>query len=162
MRELAARADLSVSYISKIEAGNACPTVISLQKLLDGMNVGIYEFFLDRREEDPSERIVFKRSEMVISEDDEHAWYYAFPKHPGIKMELRYEEYQPNTKVTEKESYKSDICGIVIEGELTLDVVNSGASKAMAGDAFFVKAGKLHAARNEGDTALKVIAILMS
>ncbi len=159
MRELAAKATLAVSYISKIEAGKACPTVMSLQKLLDAMNVDIYQFFLNKRDEDFSERIVFKKSQMAVSADEERVWYYAFPKHPDIKMELTYEEYQPHTKVVEKETYKGDICGIIISGQLTLEVVNSGVFTAKAGDAFYVKAGRLHAARNEGEDVLRVVAV---
>ena len=159
MRDLAGKASLAVSYISKIEAGKACPTVMSLQKLLDAMNVDIYQFFLDKRDEDVSERVVFKKSQMAVSADEERVWYYAYPKHPDIKMELTYEEYQPHTKVVEKETYKGDICGIVISGELTLEIVNSGVFKAQAGDAFYVKASRLHAARNEGDDILRIVAV---
>ncbi|MCL5104315.1 MAG: helix-turn-helix domain-containing protein [Armatimonadetes bacterium] len=161
MRELASKANLAVSYISKIEAGNACPTVMSLQKILDAMNLDIYEFFLNKHDDDPSERIVFKRSRMALSNDDERVWYYAFPKHPDIRMELTYEEYQPHTKIIEKESYKGDMCGMVVSGELTLEVVNSGTFRAKAGDAFYVKAGKLHAGRNDSDDVLKIVAVLM-
>ena len=160
MRELASKAGLAVSYISKLEAGNASPTVMSLEKLLTAMNLDVYEFFLDKSEDDPSERIVFKRRQMAISQDEDRIWHYAFPRHPSIRMELTFEEYEPHTKVTERESYKGDICGYVISGELTLEVFNSGVFKARAGDAFYVKAGKLHEGRNDGDETLKIVAAL--
>ena len=160
MRDLASKAGLAVSYISKLEAGKASPTVMTLEKLLTAMNLDIYEFFLDKSEDDPSERIVFKRHQMAASQDEERIWYYAFPKHPAIRMELTYEEYEPHTKVTEKESYRGDMCGYVVSGELTLEVVNSGVFKARAGDAFYVKAGKLHEGRNDGDETLRIVAVL--
>ena len=95
MRELAARSDLSVSLISKVEAGKISPTVMTLQKILDGLDVDLYDFLLDKSTVDLSDQIVYRRADMAISEDDEHSWCYAFPKHPNIMMELTYEEYQP-------------------------------------------------------------------
>ncbi|MHB0998621.1 MAG: cupin domain-containing protein [Armatimonadota bacterium] len=158
MRELAAKADLSVSLISKVEAGKVSPTVMTLQKILDGMDVDLYEFLLNKSDIDPADQIIFKKADMAVSEDEEHTWYYAFPKHPNIKVELTYEEYQPHTSVIERESHKGDICGFVVSGELALDVIDRGTFTAKKGDAFYVKAGQLHVARNEGDKVLKVVA----
>lgn len=74
-------------------------------------------------------------------------------------MELTYEEYRPHTKVIERESFKGDICGIVLSGVLTIEVADQGVFKAKAGDAFYVKAGKLHAGRNDGDEVLRIVAV---
>ena len=160
MRELAQKAGMAASYISKLEAGAASPTVISLQKILNALNTDIYEFFRMYHDNSVGDRIVFSHSDMVASEDGERIWYYAFPKHPDIRMELTYEEYQPHTKIVEKESYRGDICGYVLSGELTLEVINTGVFKAKAGDAFYVKAGRLHAGRNDGEEVLKIVAVL--
>lgn len=157
MRDLAASSGVSASLISKIEAGIVSPTVMSLQKLLDAMNIDLYEFFMDGRGDDPSEQIVFPRDSMVSTEDDERRWFYAFPKHPDIRAELTYEEYQPHTKVVEKESHIGDIFGMVISGELTLEILGRGKFKAKTGDAYYVKAGQLHVARNESDKMLKSV-----
>jgi len=161
MRELAASSGVSPSLISKIEAGMVSPTVMSLQKLLDAVNVDLYEFFLDKRADDPSEQIVFRKAAMVSMEDDERRWFYALPRHRSIKAELTYEEYLPHTRVAEKESHNGDIFGIVISGELTLEVLGRGSFKARSGDAFYVKAGQLHVARNESDKKLKLVAAQM-
>lgn len=158
MRELAAISNVSASLISKIESGKVSPTVMSLNKLLEAMNVDLYEFFMDETNGDPSEQIVFRQAKMVSVEDEEHKWYYAFAKHPDIKVELTYEEYQPHTKVVEKESHKSNLFGMVISGELTLDVIGKGRFVIRAGDAFYIKTGRLHVARNESDEILKIMA----
>jgi transcriptional regulator with XRE-family HTH domain len=157
MRELATRSDLSVSLVSKVEAGKVSPTVMSLQKLLDGMDVDLYDFLIDKSAHDPSEQVVFRHAEMAVTEDQEHEWYYAFPKHPDIKMQLTYEEYQPHTKLEERESHKGDLTGYIIAGELTLDVLNRGRFIARKGDAFYIKAGQEHVARNEDDKVLKLV-----
>jgi transcriptional regulator with XRE-family HTH domain len=156
MRELAGRAEVAASLVSKIEAGKTSPTVMSLQKILRAMDVDFYEFFAPSAAGDPSESVVFRKPEMVVSEDGERVWYYALPKHPDIKMQLTYEEYQPRTQLVETESHKGDIGGIVIEGQLTIEVVNRGTYVLNAGDAFYVKGGRLHAASNAGGKTLRL------
>lgn len=157
MRELADMSGVSASLISKIETGKVSPTVMSLQKLLEALSIDLFEFFLEKSDTNPSDRIVFKKSSMVAIEDDERTWNYAFPKHPDIKAELMYEEYQPHNKVVEKETHRGDIFGYVISGELTLDVSGKGIFKAEAGDAFYIKAGQVHTAVNEQDDVLVVV-----
>lgn len=157
MRELASRADLSVSLISKVESGKVSPTVMTLQKILDGMDVDLYDFLLDGSGPDLSEQIVFRAADMAVTEDEEHKWMYALPKHPDIGMQLTYEEYQPHTTTVEQEHHKSDICGFVISGELTIDIVGRGKYVARKGDAFYIKAGQPHIARNDGDRVLKLV-----
>lgn len=160
MNELAEKAGLAVSYISKLESGGACPTVMTLQHLLAAMDVNIYEFFRARQDTDPSEQVLFRRQEMASVRDDDREWWFAFPRHPNIGVELTDEEYRPHTQITEKETFRGDICGLVIAGELTLEVVNRGVFKVRAGDAFYVKAGHLHAGRNDGDQPLRIVSVL--
>ncbi|MDD3926040.1 MAG: cupin domain-containing protein [bacterium] len=157
MRELASQSGVSASLISKIEAGKVSPTVMSLQKLLESMNVDLFKFFIEETDINPTDQIVFKKSSMISTKDAEHTWYYAFPKHPDIKAELLYEEYQPHTKIVEKESHKGDIIGYVVSGELTLKVNGKGTFKVQAGDAFYIKTGQPHTARNDGDTVLTLV-----
>ena len=159
MRELAAMSAVSVSLISKIESGKVSPTVMSLQKLLDALNVDMYEFFSNRAETDFSEQVHFKKRDMVKAEDNDRKWYYAFPKHPDIKMILTYEEYQSDIKLVEKESHKGDICGYVISGELTLEILDRETFRIPAGDAFYVKEGQLHIAKNESGKVLKLVVV---
>jgi transcriptional regulator with XRE-family HTH domain len=158
MRDLAAISDLSVSFISRVESGKTSLSVMSLQKLLEAMNVDFYDFFADKSESNPSEQIVFRKSAMAVSEDPERRWYYAYPKHPDIRFELTYEEYQAHLEIIEEESHRSDIGGFVISGELTLDVVDQGVFVLKAGDAFYIKAGQLHSTRNNSDKVLKIVA----
>lgn len=157
MRELAVASGVSASLISKIEAAKVSPTVMSLQKMLDAMNVDLYEFFMDETQGDPSEQVVFKRAAMVATEDDERRWFFSFPKHPDIRAELAYEEYEAHTKVVEKEIHRGDIFGMIISGELTLEILDKGVFTVMTGDAFYMKAGWQHVARNESDEVLKMV-----
>ena len=161
IRALAGISGVSASMISKIEAGKVSPSVATLSKLVEAMNAGLHEFFGGAGRADASELIVFKHSDMVVASDNDRLWKFAFPQHPAIKAQLTYEEYQPRTRVLEKETHRGDVLGYVIEGELTLDVSGVGIRRVPAGDAFYVKAGQAHTARNEGDEVLRLVAVQM-
>ena len=159
IRALAGISGVSASMISKIEAGKVSPSVATLSKLVEAMNAELHEFFGGAGRADASERIVFKHSDMVVAGDDDRLWKFAFPQHPMIRAQLTYEEYQPHTRVLEKEMHRGDVLGYVIDGELTLEVDGLGIRRALAGDAFYVEAGQVHTARNEGDEILKLVAV---
>ena len=162
MRELASLADLSVSFISKIESGKSSPTVMSLDKILDAMDVDLYEFFFNKPSGNPADQVHFPQEQMALSRDPEHVWFHAFPKHHDIKMKLTYEEVHPKTRLRERELHKGDICGFIIEGELTMELPGDGVHRIVAGDAFYVRAGRPHVASNESDKVLKIVSVLMT
>lgn len=157
MRELAVMSGVSISLISKIETGQVAPTVLSLQKLVESMDVELYEFFMNKPTNDPSDQIVFRKGDMAISEDEEHTWHIAFPKHPRIGAQLSHDVYSPHSSVIAKISHKRDVFGLVISGELTLEVDGRGVFKVKAGDAYYIKAGVSHRPINNGDKAVKLV-----
>lgn len=157
MRELAARAGIAVSFLSKIEAGKASPTIMSLQKVLEALDVAVGEFFRDGTQENPADKVVFKREDMKALVEEDRTWLFAFPSHPDLGIELSYEEYKPRTRLVELERHPVDICGYVLAGELTLEIPHRGVFKAGKGDAFYLKAGTEHISRNRGRTTLKMV-----
>jgi len=55
LRALAEAAGVSPATLSQIESGQASPSVATLEKLADGMNLGIAAFFIDDRPENAVE-----------------------------------------------------------------------------------------------------------
>ncbi len=159
MRELAAMSGISMSLVSKIESSKVSPTVMTLHKLVEAMNVDLFEFFFDRSAGSPSEQIVFQQSDMVVSQDPEHIWRYAFPRYPDIRAQLVEAEYMPHSRVIEKEKHKGDVFGFVVSGELTIETKETGAVKVKAGDAYYIKANLPHVSKNDGDEPLKLVAV---
>lgn len=157
MRELAARAGVAVSFISKIESGKTSPTIMTLQKILEALNVEVVEFFSDEPQALPADSIVFKRRDMKTLQGDDREWSYAFPALSDIGVVMTFEEFQPKTRVGEWERHNEDVCGYVISGEMTLEIRDRGVFKARKGDAFYLKAGTDHLARNDTERLLKII-----
>lgn len=158
MRELASRAGVAVSFLSKIESGRTSPTIMSLVKILEALGTDVAGFFAQRSANDELP-IVFPRGGMKALEEVDRTWWYAFPSRPELKMILTYEEYAPTSRVLEQEEHKTDVCGLVLEGTLTLDVAGSGKVTARKGDAFYLRAGRRHVARNEGKKPLRLVVV---
>jgi transcriptional regulator with XRE-family HTH domain len=160
-RELAARSGVSSSLVSKVEAGQVAPTIASLHKLVASMDVELWEFFTDTPASDPSDQIVFKKADMNVSEGPEHAGRIAFPRDPRIKGVLGYDVFFPHTRPMEKVIHRCDMLGMVLSGELTLEIEERGTFKAVAGDAYYVKAGVAHRPVNNGSKPVKLISVLL-
>ena len=159
MRELASRAGVAVSFISKIESGKTSPTIMTLQKILEAMRVPVVEFFNNNKGTCPSDNIIFNRKSMKALQGSDRRWLFAFPPVPDIKAVMTYEEYKPKTKAREVEWHPNDVFGYVLSGELTLDITDRGKFKAKKGEAFYIKAGTEHIAGNASDKDLKMIFI---
>jgi len=154
LNALAVRAGIATSFLSKIEKGEASPTIVSLKKILGALNKDLEEFFSNKTN---NNKTVYKSSEMSVVSDKDKRWVFAFPKSPDIKAQLSYEEFYPHTKKIELETHHGDICGYVLEGELTIEIKNEGEYKVRKGEAFYVKGGKLHGAKNTIDKTAKLI-----
>jgi transcriptional regulator with XRE-family HTH domain len=161
MRELAVKADVAASFVSRIEAGKASPTIMTLQKLLEALGVEVVEFFQQKDTLDPAQQVVFKRADMQALSDVDRRWVFSFPSHPEIGVIMTYEEYQPHTDIVEPERHPRDIFGQVVSGELTIEIPGREAFVAKRGDAFFLKANTEHTSRNSGDTVLKMVVVQM-
>lgn len=157
LRELAARAGMAVSFVSKIESGKASPTLMSLVKLLEALDLDLAAFFSSGAAA-PAE-VVCPRALMRPLNESDRTWWLAFPGRRDLRMSLTYEEYSPRSRLRELERHPTDLCGYVLEGTLTLELPGRGLLTASAGDAFYLKAGQEHVAQNAGDQPLRLIAV---
>ncbi len=157
MRELAGRAGVAVSFLSKVEAGNASPTIMTLQKILEAMECAVADFFSTNQLDLSPLPIVFPHGQMRMLAEEDRTWTYVFTGHPDIKTELVYEEYAPHTRIQEAESHTTDLCGLILAGELTLELPGKGVYKARKGDGFYLPAHTEHIASNARGSILKLV-----
>jgi len=161
MRGLASQACVTASFISMIESGKTSPTIITLQKILEAMNVSVAEFFSEEKNASISDAVVFRHEDMKLLEDDRLRWLFAFPPEPDIRMVISHEEYMPGTDISEVEWHNNDIGGYVLSGELTIDIPGRGTFTVREGDAFYIKAGVKHIANNRGKEILRMVTTLL-
>lgn len=65
--DLAEKADLTVSYISKIETGKKNPTIAVIEKIAHAMGVGIYQLFISLEPELMSDRTILEKIEELVN-----------------------------------------------------------------------------------------------
>ena len=159
MRQLAARAEIAASFVSKVESGQASPTIMTLQKILEALQISVAEFFNENNDISYSDSIFFKSDAMKILQGTDRHWVFAFPSDPNFKMIMTFEEYYPNIKKREVELHYNDLCVFVIEGEITVEVLGKGVFKANEKDAYYLKAGLRHIVYNQTDQITKLVAV---
>lgn len=65
--ELAEKANLTVSYISKIETGKKNPTIATIEKIAQALGVDIYQLFVSLEPELMSNRTILEKIEELIN-----------------------------------------------------------------------------------------------
>ncbi len=158
MRECAGRAHVATSFLSKVEAGRASPTMMTLQKILESLDTDLGTFFGESTP-DSSRQVVFPHRAMRLVHDRDRQWFFAFPRRRDIRMVMTCEEYRPRTRVVECEHHATDLAGFVIEGELTLEIPGQGIHRVRKNDAFYLPAHQKPFARNEGPHPLRMVAV---
>ena len=181
MRELSSRSGVTVSHISNIENNETSPTIMTLNKLLDALDVSVPDFFgkssLNWKQiaklshisvpdffgksnhSETNDRIVYRQNDRRELKGNERVWSYLFPSDPDIKVIITYEEYIPHTSIREPELHHNDFCGYVLDGELTIDIPEKGRYIVHSGESFYLKAGTEHISYNDSDNILTMIVI---
>lgn len=72
---LAERADLTVSYISKIETGKKNPTIAVIEKIAHAMGVDTYQLFINLEPELMSNRTILAKIKEMVNLLEERGCY---------------------------------------------------------------------------------------
>lgn len=158
MRALAQEAGVALSFLSRIESGDGSPTLATLMKLLEALDISAHEFFAATAGTD-RQVLIQRQKDMQKLDDGDKLWRYLLPSHRDVKAVMTYEEYRPHTKNTERERHPKDICGLVLEGTLTLDVDGQSPVTVNAGDSFYIRAGTPHTSANKTEAPLRMVVV---
>lgn len=150
LRELSRRAGLSASSLSAVEKGRSSPTLATLQRILQALGTGIGEFFTTPAA--PQAEPVFRAGKMAIVRDPHRIYTLLFPRHDDLRFEALHETLTPSESSPEWEIHEFDVGGVLLKGgPVRLEIEGRGKWLVNRGDAFYIKAGEKHRARNEGD-----------
>lgn len=153
-RELARRVGLPNSTISLIESGRSNPTIGALKRILDGLPIGLAEFFA--YEPEAPTRFFFAAEELreigrgrisyrQIGESGAHA------------LQMLDETYQPGADTGRVSlSHQGEEAGLILSGHLEVTV--DGARKLLGpGDAYVFDSRLPHRFRNTGGEPCRVV-----
>ncbi len=89
-------AGIAVSFLSKVEAGNASPTLATLMKLAGALGMTLIEL-LSPPSPPPDNLTIIPPEQMKVVDDGERCWQYLLPNHPRIRAIFTDEVYRPRT-----------------------------------------------------------------
>ena len=154
-RQLARQSGVANATISQVESGKINPTVSMLKKILDGIPMGLGEFFSDDRQ--PQERKFFRADELIEIAEGGVSYRQVGAHLASKSIQLLKECYQPGAGTGRHElSHEGEECGIVLSGRLEVTVGEEVAVLGQ-GDAYYFKSNLPHQFRNVGSEPCELI-----
>ncbi|MBD3788218.1 MAG: cupin domain-containing protein [Sphingomonadales bacterium] len=153
-RELARRVGLPNSTISLIESGRSNPTIGALKRILDGLPIGLAEFFAYEPE---APRRFFFAAEELREIGRGRISYRQIGEGAAHALQMLDETYQPGADTGRVAlSHQGEEAGLVLSGHLEVTV--DGARKLLGpGDAYVFDSRLPHRFRNPGAEPCRVV-----
>lgn len=154
-RALAKRVGLPNSTISLIESGRSNPSVGALKRILDGLPIGLAEFFAYQPEAERS--FFFKAEDLVEIGRGKISYRQIGERRAGRALQMIREVYQPGADTGKTPlSHQGEEVGLVLSGHLEVTV--DGVRKILgAGDAYAFESQLPHRFRNTGGVECHVV-----
>jgi transcriptional regulator with XRE-family HTH domain len=158
MRELARRAGVAVSYVSKLEAGGLSATLATLRKLLVALGSDLGPFF--DAEQAVTEGWIFRRPLMHTTADAGRSYTFLLPTRSDIQFNMLDEELFAGEQ-PEFETLEGDLAGYVLAGELRLELAGERPQVLRPGDAFYVPAGRPARGRCGAGKSVRLVSVFL-
>lgn len=154
-RELAKRTGVTNSTISLIEANRTNPSVGALKRILDGIPIGLAEFFAF--EPDRSPKTFFRHEELVEIGKGPVSYRQVGETMVGRSLQILSETYAPGADTGRIALvHKGEEGGVVISGRL--EVTLDGKRQVLGpGDAYYFESHRPHRFRSVGTDECRVV-----
>ncbi|MEX3007798.1 cupin domain-containing protein [Hoeflea sp. TYP-13] len=154
-RALAKKAGITNATISLIESGRMNPSVGALKRVLDGIPIGMSEFFAFEPERE--EKVFFAAEELKEIGRGGVSFRQVGNNLFGKRLQILHEHYAPGTGTGKvRLSHEGEEGGIVISGRLEVTVGNQ--RKLLGpGDAYLFESSKPHRFRAVGEQECVVV-----
>lgn len=158
LRGLAAGAGCSVSVLSRIENGQANPSLSMLHAIVNALNSNIRELFDDTDTDNTKVMKADERPTMALHGESGPAVFLEqlLPHGSSERLQANIHVVEPNASTEGAISHDGEELGYVLEGglELTVDGVSYQLNK---GDSFFFLSDLPHGYRNVGSNTAKIL-----
>lgn len=154
-RELAKMAGVAVGMISMIELDRTNPSVGTLKKILDSMNVSMAEFFTFEMSE--ARKVVYRSDELVEMGGKGLTYRQVGTNLQGMSLQMIRLRLDPGADTGKSMvTHEAEEGGIVIEGKLEL-MVDGRTYLLNAGDAYNFDSRLPHRFRNTSKEVCEII-----
>lgn len=155
LRELAERAELSESLLSKLENDKAIPSLASLHRIAAALDTNVSWFFSE--DNDRGQVIVRKGERPTIRSNSEKATIENIvPYGMGHLLQALIISIEPGGSSQGAREHIGEEAGYIIEGEFEL-ILDGVSYRLSAGDSFNFRSERPHAYRNPGKKQTKLI-----
>jgi transcriptional regulator with XRE-family HTH domain len=154
-RELAKRAKVTNATISLIESNQMNPSVGALKRILDGIPIGLAEFFTHEPEKEG--KVFYQSEELVEIGKGKISYRQIGEHHFGRALQILKERYLPGADTGKVPlTHEGEEGGIVLSGRLEITVDDE--RKILGpGDAYYFDSSRPHRFRCVGGAACEVI-----
>ena len=120
LRSLAGMVSLTPSFLSQVERGLAEPSITSLRKVAEALDVPIFYFLLDTQEFSP---VVRRGDRRVLNFPQSHLTYELLSPDLNRNLEVFMARLEPGATTCEEPlSHRGEECTVVLEGEMEIRV----------------------------------------
>lgn len=152
LKELAEKIDLTASFLSQIERDLAEPSITSLRKIANALDVPIFYFLMTDEDSSP---VVRKNERKTLRFPESHLEYELLTPDVSRMMEVFIATLDPETDgVGELEStHPGEECILILEGKMEI-TVGEETYILEEGDSIYYFASLPHTVRNAGKKKL--------
>lgn len=158
-RELAVRSGIAHSTISLLERDRMSPSVDTLQAILEAMGSTLTGFFSELGEAAPHSPFYRGGDLPEIGRTTSISYRMVGINHPGRKLLMLRETYQPGADTGEAFSHKAQEAGIVTAGRVEVSV-GERTRVLEPGDAYYFDSETPHRFRNPGPEPAELISAI--
>jgi len=120
LRQLAEATGFTPSFLSQVERSLAMPSIMSLRKLGEALEVPIFYFLLDDGE---GQRVVRRSERKVLNFPESHLTFELLTPGLNHKMEMITARLEPGAATCDRKlSHPGEECVLVIEGTMQIEV----------------------------------------
>ena len=157
LRDLADRVGLTASFLSQIERGLASPSIESLRKISDALEVPIFHFLV---EPDTKSPVVRRNERALLKLPDSNLTYQLMTPDLNRKMEVFLAEREPgDEKITIPLRQETEEFIYILQGQLEIEL-DEEVFLLGPGDSIYFDGPLLRRLAARGDMTLRFISVI--
>lgn len=156
LKDLAELSECTPSFISQIERNLANPSINTLKKISEVLNVSLVNFFEESSH--PEEDFIVKKEERtkLHSPSEKSEVYLLTPNHIEKNIEMHMIIIEPGGRSDQLYVNDTEEVGYILEGKLTL-ILDNETFQVEAGDSVYFPGSVPHGWHNETDSSVVTI-----
>jgi len=158
LKQLAEKVGCTDAYLSQVENGRVSPSISSLKRIADALHTKITDFFVEAENDEPV--VLTADQRVTLSLERWNAKIQCLVRNPKNKrMQPFFTTIQPGGGSHGLYSHVGEECGIVLKGELEIDI-NGSVYTVKENESFYYNSVEPHSWMNRTDGETVVVWVI--